>query len=410
MKLRFWVGLLTAAFGLVSLSSGQGLPTAAPNTVGLSAERLDRITKTMEADVAAGRIPGALAMVVRKGKVAYLETRGMADREAGRPMKVDTIFRIYSMSKPITSVAAMMLYEEGKIRVTDPVSKYIPEFADLQVMVMSPDGAKKMEKPKRAMTVQDLLRHTSGLTYGFFAQSAVDQMYVDAGILRTDHDLAEMARKLAKIPLKHQPGEKWEYSVSVDVLGRVVEVASGMPLDEFFQKRIFDPLKMTDTSFYVPEAKKDRFAQMYTPSGKPSDPAQSRGFLTKGTFFSGGGGLLSTASDYARFCQMLINGGQLDGARLLSRKTIEFMTIDHTKDGLPGGRGFGLGFAVTKDLAAAGMAGSVGDYYWSGMAGTKFWIDPKESLIGIYMVQIVPYTGLPYGDLFKMLTYQAIAD
>jgi len=403
--------------GLAHALLAGGLPTATPPSVGLSPERLARITKAMEDDVAAGRIPGALAMVIRKGKVAYMEARGMADREAAKPMRPDTIFRIYSMSKPITSVAVMMLYEEGKLRITDPVSKYIPELGDMQVLVTSDDGTRKFEKPRRAMTVQDLMRHTSGLTYGFFARSPVDQMYLDAGILGTDKDLAEFVTKLGKIPLKHHPGSRFEYSVSTDVLGRLVEVVSGMPLDQFFQKRIFEPLQMTDTAFHVPEAKKSRFAQLYAPEGKgikPSDPGQSRRFLSNGTFFSGGGGLVSTAGDYGRFCQMLANGGQLEGARLLGRKTVEYMSMDHLAatglDGIAGGRGFGLGFAVVKDLAASGVAGSSGEYSWGGMAGTRFWIDPKEQLIGIYMVQISPHTGLPYGDTFKVLAYQAVTD
>jgi len=417
MKLFTRVLGFCLAVSLVAL--GNGLPTAPAESLGLSKERLARITRTMEADVAAARIPGALAMVIRNGKVAYVEARGFADREKSQPMKLDTIFRIYSMSKPITSVAVMMLYEEGKLRLQDPVSKFIPEFADAQVLVENGDGTGKLEKPRRAMTVQDLLRHTSGLTYGFFARSKVDEQYLKAGILRLDKDLAEMTTKLAKIPLKHQPGTRWEYSVSTDVLGRIVEVAGGMRLDEFFQKRIFDPLKMTDTGFFVPDSKRARFAQLYAPETggkiKPADPAQSARFLDpKATFFSGGGGLMSTAGDYARFCQMLLNGGQLDGVRLLGRKTVDYMASNHlagtSQAQLPGGRGFGLGFAVIEEPSLTGVASSKGEYSWGGMAGTRFWIDPAEKLIGIYMIQISPHTGLNYGETFKVLTYQALVE
>jgi CubicO group peptidase (beta-lactamase class C family) len=401
-----------------SLALGEGLPTASPEEVGLSAARLARISKAMEEDVAADRIPGALAMVIRRGKVAYMEARGMADREAGDPMKEDTIFRIYSMTKPFTSVAVMMLYEEGRLGIKDPVSKYIPELGGLKVLVGNPDGTHRLEKSKRDMTVQDLLRHTSGLAYGFFAESAVDKMYMDAEVLRSERNLEELIQKLSQIPLKHQPGARWEYSVSTDVLGRLVEVISGMPFDEFLQSRILDPLEMVDTGFYVPEAKKNRFAQMYTPDEnggiKPADPERFQDFLKKGTFFSGGGGLVSTAADYARFCQMMLNGGELDGTRLLSRKTVEFMAIDHLGDKperVPGlGYGLGLGFAVATDLSRSGLAGSVGEYRWGGMAGTRFWIDPKEEMVGIYMVQIVPHSDLSYGETFKVLAYQAIAD
>ncbi|MCP5114368.1 MAG: beta-lactamase family protein [bacterium] len=415
--MKRWIALITLACAFVSLAVANGLPTASPEEVGLSPERLERITKRMEADVAAGRIPGALAMVIRNGKVAYLETRGHADREAKQPMAADTIFRIYSMSKPITSVAVMMLYEEARLRITDPVSKYIPDLGGLKVYAGQVNGTHVLEDSERDITVQDLLRHTSGLTYGFFAKSAVDKMYVDKKVL-SGNNLAEFVEKLGKIPLKHQPGSRWEYSVSTDVLGRLVEVISGQSFDEFLAERIFAPLKMVDTAFYVPPEKADRFAKLYSPNPRggiwPADPKRSRSLFKKPTFFSGGGGLVSTAADYARFCQMMLNGGELDGVRLLSRKTVDLMRISHTRD-IPGprarnGEGFGLGFAVAEDLTRSGLAGSVGEYRWGGAAGTRFWIDPKENFIGIYMVQILPHTGLQYGNTFKYLAYQAIAD
>jgi CubicO group peptidase (beta-lactamase class C family) len=409
--------ILCIACCFVAQAVSGGLPSAAPAEVGLADERLARISKAMEADVAAGNIPGALGMVIRNGKVAYLETRGMADREAGKPMKEDTIFRIYSMSKPITSVAVMMLFEEARLRIKDPVSKYIPELGGMKVYAGRPNGTHRLEDTKRDMTVQDLLRHTAGLTYGFFAKSAVDTQYAEAGILR-EKDLAAFVQDLSKIPLKHQPGTRFEYSVATDVLGRLVEVVSGKPLDEFLQDRILGPLNMVDTGFHVPAAKLDRFAQMYTPVEEggiePADPSSSQRFVKKSNFFSGGGGLVSTAADYARFCQMMLNGGQLDGVRLLSRKTVDLMRIDHLGDIASNrdtsGYGFGLGFAVATDLAKSGQAASLGEYRWGGAAGTRFWIDPKEQLIGIYMVQILPHNGLEYGNTFKQLTYQSIAD
>ena len=418
-----------------------GLPTAEPEDVGLSSERLERVTDAIEADVKSGAIPGAVAMIARDGKIAYFEARGKADTESGAVMKKDTIFRIYSMSKPITSVALMMLFEEGKFKLKDPVSKFIPELGDMKVLVEKEDidegGAfnipeldeEKAPGPavdsdtyftvptKRDMTVQDLLRHTAGFTYGFFGNTSVDKLYLRSGILSRDRDVTDMVDRLSKIPLQYQPGTRWHYSVSVDVQGRLIEVLSGMGFDEFLEERIFNPLKMVDTGFYVPDNKLDRFAQMYAPGGddglRIADARMSRNFTNNPTMHSGGGGMVSTATDYMRFCQMMLNGGVLDGERILSRKTVELMTIDHLGD-VPerdvfGGYGFGLGFAVATDLARTGMPTSVGEYRWGGAAGTRFWIDPKEKLIGVYMVQIIPHP-FSFGEDFKIFTYQSIAD
>lgn len=432
--------LLAAALTAPAVFAGS-LPKSSPVEAGLSAERLQRITDAMKQDTENGEIPGAVALVARNGKIAYLEAVGQADKEKGVAMRPDTIFRIYSMSKPITSVAVMMLYEEGKFFLNDPVSKYIPEFAGLKVVVSKADAESGRvfnlpqndpanEQPKatvladlttepanREMTVQDLLRHTAGLTYGLFGNTEVDQAYQQMGILMTDKDLADMCQKLSKIPLLYHPGEKWHYSVSVDVLGRLVEVLSGQSFDVFLKERIFDPLGMVDTGFAVPADKMNRFAQMYTPDPaakiKPAPAFYSRNFVGNPTFFSGGGGLVSTASDYFRFSQMMLNGGELDGVRILSRPTVELMTSDHTLDvamGMGSGYAFGLGFAVAQEPGAIGVPVSPGEYNWGGAAGTKFWIDPEENLIGIYMVQILPHTGLRYGDTFKNLTYQTIAD
>ncbi len=436
---KVFMPLLVALLAAPALFAGT-LPKSSPADAGLSAERLQRITEAMKRDTANGDIPGAVALVARNGKIAYIEAVGQADKEKSVAMRPDTIFRIYSMSKPITSVALMSLYEEGKFFLDDPVSMYIPELKDLKVIVSKEDKggsgvfnlpetdpAKQAAKPTtaadvttepavREMTIQDLLRHTSGLTYGFFGNTEVDQIYQQAGILTTDKDLADMCQKLSKIPLLYQPGTQWHYSISVDVQGRLVEVLSGQPFDKFLEERIFKPLGMVDTSFAVPADKMDRFAQMYTPDAaakiKPAPAFYSRNFVGSPTFFSGGGGLVSTATDYFRFCQMMLNGGELDGVRIISRPTVELMTTDHLLDipGMGAGYGFGLGFAVAKEPGAIGVPVSRGEFNWGGAAGTKFWIDPQEKLIGVYMVQILPHTGLRYGETFKNLAYQAVAD
>jgi CubicO group peptidase (beta-lactamase class C family) len=407
-------------------------PAVTPEEVGLASNRLAHIRTVMNRHVAEKQIPGAAGLIARRGKIAYQEAFGMADVETGKPMRLDTIHRIYSMTKPITSVAVMMLYEEGKFQLNDPVGKYLPEFAKMQVAIdeKDPQTGKptlKTAPAKRPITVRDLLRHTAGLTYGFFSDTLVDQEYRKARIL-SDLNLAEFVTNLSKIPLLHEPGARWHYSVSVDVLGRLVEVLSGKTFDQFLQERIFAPLDMRDTGFYVPADKKDRFAKLYSPTkdGKiqPAVICATRqecvekfpnavpSYLEPPTMPSGGGGLVSTAYDYLRFCQMLLNKGQYDGKRLLSRKTVQLMSSDNlgTIPGMGPGAGFGLGFAVSKAPGEAGMMGSAGEYNWGGAAGTRFWIDPQEELIGIFMIQILPHTGLEYGSEFRVLAYQAIAD
>jgi CubicO group peptidase (beta-lactamase class C family) len=407
-------------------------PTVAPEEVGLAGSRLAYIRTVMNRHVAEKQIPGAAGLIARRGKIAYQEAFGMADIEAGRPMRLDTIHRIYSMSKPITSVAVMMLYEEGKFQLNDPVAKYLPEFAKMQVAIEEKDPQTgkptlKTAPAKRPVTVRDLLRHTAGLTYGFFSETLVDQEYRKARIL-SDLNLAEFVTNLTKIPLLYEPGARWHYSVSVDVLGRLVEVLSGKSFDQFLQERIFTPLDMRDTGFYVPADKKDRFAKLYSPTrdGKiqPAAICANRqecvekfpnavpSYLEPPTMLSGGGGLVSTAYDYLRFCQMMLNQGHYEGKRLLSRKTVQLMSSDNlgTIPGMGPGAGFGLGFAVSKAPGEAGMMGSPGEYNWGGAAGTRFWIDPKEELIGIFMIQILPHTGLEYGSEFRVLAYQSIAD
>ena len=429
-----WCFCLAFLFLLSSRVRSQEIHEVNPVDVGLSPERLERIDKKMLGYIERKEASGALALIARKGKVAYVRTWGDRDREAGKPMTEDTIFRIYSMSKPITSVALMMLYEEGHFFIDDPVAKYLPELAQLKVQTETESASGELsvvtKSAVREITIRDLLRHTAGFSYGFFGNSQVDQAYRKAGILVEDQDIAETVTRLGEIPLQFEPGTHWHYSVSVDVAGRLVEVISGKPFDEFLQTRIFDPLGMVDTGFAVPEKDRSRFAVLYTPQGtepgreaflkrgpssKLIEPLESNdisNYSENTTYFSGGGGLASTAMDYLRFCQMLLNGGELDGVRILSRKTIELMTSDHLQ-GISGfnrdGSTFGLGFAVVTDVGASAALGSVGSYSWGGAAGTSFWIDPKEELIGVFMVQIMPHRTRMREE-FRILTYQAISD
>jgi CubicO group peptidase (beta-lactamase class C family) len=392
------------------------VPRVDPAQVGLSQERLERITAALQADVDRGHLAGAIGVVARRGKVAYWEAVGMADRESGRPMSDDTIFRIYSMTKPIVGVGLMTLYEEGRFNLRDRVKDYIPELGGIEVL----DGG-GTAKARREMTVQDLMRHTAGMGYGG-GDTAADKKFRELGVLGGNRSIDDFIQKLAQVPLKHHPGSAWEYSVSVDVQGRLIEVLSGQDLATFLNERIFEPLSMRDTGFTVPEDKKDRFVQMYakTEDGEGIEPAsadRSAGYYDyESKWFSGGGGLVSTTRDYLRFCQMLLNGGTLGGERILSRKTIELMTRDHvagTRRASPvlsDGYGFGLDFAVHVDRAASGINGSLGEYNWGGLAGTIFWIDPTEEMIGLYMIQLLPPR---FGDgrgQFKRLAYQAIAD
>ncbi len=400
-----------------------------PESVGLSTSRLANIRSVMSKHISDKKIPGASALIARHGKIAYQEAWGAAD-ENGSPMKMDTIHRIYSMSKPITTTALMMLYEEGKFQLNDPIAKYMPEFAKMNLGVEERDANGRLNSytvpAKRIITVRDLMRHTAGFTYGVFGDTSVDQAYRKAGIL-SDLSLKDFSLNLAKLPLQYEPGTRWHYSVSVDLQGRLVEVLSGKPFDQFLQERIFTPLGMVDTGFTVPANKKNRFARLYTPNktggvdpiplcGAREDclskfPNAAPSMLEQQGMFSGGGGLVSTTYDYLKFCQMMLNKGTFEGNRYLSRKTIELMSSDHlgTIPGMSAGNGFGLGFAVNKAPGEAGMMGSAGEFNWGGAAGTKFWIDPKEDLIGIFMIQILP-NSVDYGAAFRVLTYQAIAD
>ncbi len=405
------------------------LPTTKPENVGLSAERLNRIAEIFNAKVREGEIPGYVALVARNGKVAYFEAHGVQNPNTGKPMSRDSIFRIYSMTKPVTSVAAMILVEEGKIKLSDPVSKYLPELANLNVAVNA-DTAKtpseiKTRPAKNPIRVVDLLMHTSGLTYAFFKPfpggGAVEQMYLESGVNDLNISNAELVTRISKLPLKFEPGTTWWYSRSTDVLGRLVEVVSGMTLGEFFEARISKPLGMRDTAFRVAPGKTTRFVEPFDDDKKglilqytnPTRPVK---------FEAGGQGLTSTVMDYARFLHMLLNGGELDGKRILGRKTVELMTMDHVGQVydrgpfyLPGqSHGFGLLGAVRTEGPRApallnAMDGSVGEYYWAGYAGTYFWVDPEEQLVAVYMMQSVQHL-LWYATMFKTLVVQSISD
>ena len=375
-----------------------------PAEAGLSPAGLARIDAYIKNEIATEKIPGALMMIERHGKLGYYANFGVRDPATKAPMSDDTIFRIYSMSKPVTSVAAMMLVEEGKLMLDEPVAKYIPAFANVKVGVekKGEDGVIGLElvAPRKPMTIQDLLRHTSGLTYGFFGEGLVKKAYVDAKIFSEDVDNAGFADALAKLPLAYQPGTTWDYSHSTDILGRVVEVASGKSLYQFEKERILDPLGMKDTSFYVTDpAKQPLIAEPFPADRKIGNDAEVSDPRIQRKWESGGGGMMSTIGDYARFVRMLANGGTLDGKRYLSPKTVAYMGSNHIAPAagvvpgpyyLPGpGFGFGLGFAVRTEAGVSPIEGSVGEMNWSGAAGTTFWIDPKEDMFVVFMSQTV---------------------
>lgn len=397
-----------------------------PEKVGISSERLDRIRPVMQNYIDDKVIAGAITLVARQGQVAYLECHGLMDVEANKPMQPDTIFRIYSMTKPITCVAMMMLLEEGRFQLFDPVAKYIPEFADLMVLVDRSEKGIVVTDLEHEMTIRDLFTHTAGLGYGLYDDSPIEDLYRESGInipfKGFQVSLSDLPRALSRLPLAHQPGTVWRYSMAHDVLGYLIALLSDMPFDTFLEERVFRPLGMADTGFCLPEAKIPRLAALYG-AGEDhrlnllDEPSNSR-WLNPEQMPSGGGGLVSTTSDYLRFAQMLINGGELDGQRLLGRKTVELMTMNHLPSHLMPiwmganpirGLGYGLGFGVVMDPAQNGLLGSKGVFRWGGAAATRFWVDPKESLIGLLMLQ---YLGLeaPVRQSFRNLVYQAIVD
>ncbi|OGP51327.1 MAG: serine hydrolase [Deltaproteobacteria bacterium RBG_13_43_22] len=402
-----------------------------PEEVGLSGERLARIDQHLKQRyLASKKIAGTLTLIARHGQVAYLSPLGLMDMERNKAMTEDTIFRIYSMTKPITSVALMMLYEQGFFQLNDPVDKYIPEWRNLAVYAAGNHPLFLTSRPERAMTIRDLMTHMSGLTYAFMERTNVDAAYrkLEIGVLGGGRTLRDMIEKLAFLPLEFSPGTRWNYSVSTDVLGYLIEIMSGMPFDQYLKSRIFDPLRMVDTDFHVPVEKIERFAANYSRRTDKTlkledDPGNST-YSKPPTFFSGGGGLVSTIADYYRFCQMLLNGGELDGERILGRKTIEMMTMNH----LPGGQdlsrlsvstfsqianegnGFGLGFSVHLGSEKSQVIGSVGEYAWGGAASTAFWIDPLEDLIVIFLTQFMPDGTFNFRNQLKAIIYPAILD
>jgi CubicO group peptidase (beta-lactamase class C family) len=395
------------------------LARAAPESVGLSSARLARITAAFDREVAEKRLPGAVGMVARKGRLVYSNAVGLRDPKAPDPMRTDTIFRIYSMTKPLTSVAAMLLVEDGVIELSDPVAKW-----DVKVWTSSGEVA-----AERAMSVQDLLRHTAGLAYDELTQNtAVKDALLAAGILKQsiafdarDLTAAEEVERLAKVPLIYQPGTTFEYSLSVDVLGRVIEAASGKRLGEFLSERLFKPLGMVDTAFWVPESKQQRLAEPFDKHPVTGAPIRLIDVSKPPGNDSGGAGAVSTAGDYLRFGQMLLNGGALDGERIMSRPTIKLMTSDDLGTRpiapTPGGQvlgattyTFGLGFAVPPGDGLATFPGSAGDFNWAGYAATWFWVDPKEEIVAVFTIQEPGPLSLYHRTLFRQLVYQAIAD
>jgi CubicO group peptidase (beta-lactamase class C family) len=397
--------------------SGFGLPMAdRPEDIGLSPERLERIKATLRHDVERRLIPGAVMLIARGGRIGFAEAVGWRDREAQAPMTDDAIFRVASMTKPVTSVAAMILAEEGSLQISAPVAEYLPELKERTV------GVERV-RARRTMTVQDLLRHTSGLTYAAFGDSPVQMVWRDADLMNENQTNADLVAKLSQLPLMFEPGTTWEYSMSTDVLGRVVEVVSGQSLADFFASRITGPLGMSDTAFEATGERAARLAEPQTDAATGARPPM-RNVARPHRWASGGGGLVSTAADYLRFCQMLLNDGELDGTRILAPKTVAHMASNHLPPDIGYGEtarprfgalapvpemgyGFGLGFAVRTAPGMSPVPGSVGEYFWGGVTGTYFWIDPAEDLIAVFLSQ-APDRRLYYRYLSRQLVYAAI--
>ena len=397
--------------------------TVTPEEAGFSASRLSRIDTVMQRYIEQGKIAGIITTVARRGKTVHLEKFGMMDIEAQKPMQFDTIFRIASMTKPITSVAAMMLYEEGHFHLNTPISQFIPAFKEAQVLVKETESGHELAPLEREITFRHLFTHTAGLAYGFDPPDAIDRLY-QAAFQKLAQSGSPVTRKqaveaIAQLPLAYQPGAKWRYSVAIDVLGYLVEVISGTSLDEFLKERIFKPLGMVDTAFFVPEEKAVRRAALYEYSEEAK--RLRRVDIQFPSFLSAGGGLVSTVHDYARFAQMLVNGGELDGVRLLGPKTVALMEMNHApaqvlpygfaeNDLYHAGYGYGLGMRVLMDVSQSGIAGSVGEFGWDGAFSTYFWIDRKEALYGLMMLQHQPNAYYPIAQQFKALTYQALVE
>ena len=418
--------IITAMLCLVTMMACQS--TVADTTpaaqlaesVGFSSERLERIAPVMQSYIDQGKLAGTLTLVARNGKIAYLNAQGMQDKAAGTPMSEDTIFRIYSMSKPVTAVAAMTLWEQGKFHMFDPISKYLPELANLKVYVSGSGDEMVVEDAKTPIRIIDLFMHTSGLSYGF-TNSEVDKLYQKLMSKPDELNRSNILTKLAKLPLTHQPGSAWNYGVSTDIIGFLVEKLSGKKLGEYMQETIFSPLSMQDTGFYVPADKVDRLSQIYTADRKtgqtvvmPNSPIGD--FKSDPEIHNAGGGLVSTMQDYFTFAQMMLNGGEINGVRILGRKTVEYMSSNHLPKNLvpyspnSQGEGYGLAMSVTVDPEMVGFMSSKGNYGWGGAASTYFRVDPQENMIMISMAQFVPIGFHRYHDDFRNLVYQALID
>ena len=412
--LRHSLFALLAAFLSFHPIFATEIPHGDPAELGFSTEGLAKIQPAMQALVDSGKFAGVLTLIARKGKIMHFETAGLRDRESNKPMTEDTLFRIYSMTKPVTSVAIMMLYEEGKLKLDDPVSKFIPEFADTKVYTGGGTENPILTPLEREITIADLLSHKSGLTYGIFGQTSVDTLYRIANLYASNSNV-KYAQKVAQLPLRFQPGTRWLYSVATDILGSVVEVASGMSLGEFFSQRIFVPLEMVDTSFYVPEEKRDRLATVYGKDDEGNLEARSlRSNTRRDARESGGGGLVGTARDYLRFSQMLLNGGELYGTRILKPETIQLMTVNHLPEMARyrhrqrKSDGFGYGFSVIVDETETAWEDRNGTYYWSGIAKTHFWIDPQNEMISMVWTQLRGSGNITRS--FQPLVYKALVE
>ena len=420
--------LFLAGLGAVPAVYAQSLSRAQPEDVGLSSERLERLSAVLDKYVEDGRLPGGVALVARRGKLAYLEAFGQRDREVGAPMRDDTIFRIASQTKALVSVGVMILQEEGRLLISDPVGKYLPEFKETTVAVPKEEGGYELVPAKRPITIRDLLTHTAGIGY---SSLVAQERWSAAGITGwyfADRDelIGVTVSRMAALPFDAQPGERWLYGYATDILGALIERVSGRTLDEFLRARILMPLGMKDTHFYLPKSKRKRLATVYSATdseGLKRAPALgsevSQGAYVEGPrkSYSGGAGLLSTATDYARFLQMLLNGGELEGRRILSPKTVKLMTVAHVgeKKFTAGcrcgeGLGFGLGFYVVEELGARGTPGSVGEFGWDGAYHSTYWVDPEEELVVVYFTQVIPAGNLDDHDKLRALVYQALVE
>ena len=418
---------LVASLAVVSLLVAQtlfaqGLTPAKPESVGMSSARLERLTSALQAYVDDDRLAGAAAIVARRGKIAYLEAVGHRDKEAGSPMATDSIFRIASQTKALVSVGVMLLQEEGTLLITDPVGKYLPEFMATTVAQPNGRGGYDVVAARRLITIRDLLTHTAGISYG--SGPAADQ-FDEAGITgwyfaNRDESAGDVMARLAALPLDAHPGERWIYGYNTDILGAMIEKISDQTLGAFLRERLFDPLGMDDTHFFLPHGKADRLTTVYSATDhsgieRAPDPGHmvGQGAYVDGprTSFSGGAGALSTVEDYATFLQMMLNGGELDGVRILSPTTVDLMTVDHTGDiDFRGDQGFGLGFSIVQDPGASGLPGSVGEYGWGGAYHSTYWVDPQEELVVVYMTQLIPAGGLDDQAKLRTLIYQSIVD